>query len=144
MLTASFKVAKVGKRAGPRRPATSTTSSTPATPVGRIPRVARLMALAIKLDGLIRSGEVASQRELAAIANVTAARLTQIMNLTHLAPQIQTLLLFLPPVTRGKDTITERELRHITAVSCWKTQLQMWSELAAPTAGQSDKNFALS
>ena len=146
MLSGTFKVAKVGKRTGPRRPAPTKTDATspPSGPVGRVPRLARLLALAIKLDGLIQSGELRSQREIATVAGVTPARVTQILNLLHLTPQIQEQLLFVAPVTRGKDAITERELRHITAVSCWKTQLQMWSELAAPTAGQSDKNFALS
>ena len=122
MLSGTFKVAKVGKRSGPRRSAISTPSSTPATPVGRIPRVARLMALAIKLDGLIRSGEVTSQRELAAIAHVTPARVTQLLNLLHLAPSIQEELLFLPPVTRGKDAVTERHLRDIVARVSWREQ----------------------
>ena len=125
MLTGSFKVAKTGKRTGPRRPATLTTTSTPATPVGRIPRVARLMALAIKLDGLIRSGEVANQRELAAVARVTPARVSQIMNLLHLAPALQEELLFLPPATRGKDVITERQLRTIISRISWREQLSL-------------------
>ena len=131
ILTGNFKVAKVGKRSGPRRSAPTTTDATspPFKPVGRVPRVARLMALAIRLDGLIQSGEVASQRELAAVARVTPARLTQILNLLHLTPQIQEHLLLMPPITRGKDPITERELRHITAVSCWKTQQVLWSKV---------------
>lgn len=128
ILTGSFKVTKVGKRTGPRRPAPTTTDAT-SPPSGRVPRVARLMALAIRLDGLIQSGEVASQRELAAVARVTPARLTQILNLLHLTPQIQEHLLLMPPITRGKDPITERELRHITAVSCWKMQQVLWSKV---------------
>ncbi|HLP83336.1 MAG TPA: hypothetical protein VK157_03215 [Phycisphaerales bacterium] len=122
MLSGTFKVAKVGKRAGPRRAATSTTTSTPAIPTGRIPRIARLMALAIKLDAMIRSGEITNQRQLAAVACVTPARVSQIMNLLHLSPQIQEQLLFLPLVTRGKDAITERELRHIITIVCWREQ----------------------
>jgi hypothetical protein len=124
MLSGTFKVAKVGKRSGPRRPApTKTDATSPLSgPVGRIPRVARLVALAIKLDGLIRSGEVTNQRHLAAIAHVTPARVSQIMNLLHLAPAIQEELLFLPPVTRGKDAVTERELRDIVARVSWRDQ----------------------
>jgi hypothetical protein len=124
MLTGSFKVAKVGKRSGPRRSAPPTTDATspPSGPVGRIPRVARLMALAIKLDGFIKSGEVASQRELAAVARVTPARVSQILSMLHLAPAIQEELLFLPPVARGKDPVTERELRNIVARVSWREQ----------------------
>ena len=50
--------------------------ATPSTPVGRVPRVSRLMALAIRLDQLIRDGVVADQAELARLGHVTRARLT--------------------------------------------------------------------
>lgn len=127
-MTASFSVSKTGKRLGPRRSAPPTTdaNSPPSGPVGRVPRIARLMALAIKLDGLIRAGEVTSQRELAEVARVTPARVTQILNLLHLAPDIQERLLLLPPVTRGYDPLSERELRPIAAQLHWATQRQLW------------------
>ncbi|HLP82879.1 MAG TPA: hypothetical protein VK157_00890 [Phycisphaerales bacterium] len=123
-MTAVFSVSKTGKRSRPRRSAPTTTdaNSPPSGPVGRIPRVTRLMALAIKLDELIRSGEVASQRELAAVAHVTPARVTQILSLLHLAPDIQETLLNLPPVTRGRDPITEREIRPVAALVLWSDQ----------------------
>lgn len=128
-MTAGFSVSKTGKRSGPRRSAPPTTdaASRASTPVGRIPRVARLMALAIKLDGLIKSGEVASQRELAAVARVTPARVTQILNLLGLAPDIQETLLNLPPVTSGRDPVTEREMRPLTTMFRWTDQRQAWA-----------------
>jgi len=58
-------------------------------PEGSIPRVSRLMALAIRFDGLIRAGKVRDYAELARVGRVTRARLTQIMNLLNLAPDIQ-------------------------------------------------------
>ena len=67
---------------------------------GRVPRVARLMALAIKFDQLLRSGQVASYAELARLGQVTPARVTQIMNLLCLAPDLQEALLFLPRVAQ--------------------------------------------
>ena len=66
------------------------------SPVGRVPRISRLMGLAIKLDGLVRSGVVRNYSELAVLGNVTKARITQIMNLNLLAPSIQEQLLFWP------------------------------------------------
>src|SRR5262245_57819311 len=87
--------------------ATATIPSPPAgdaakeTQAGRVPRVSRLMALAIRIDGLIRSGVVTDQAELARLGLVTRARLTQIMNLLCLAPDIQDQILFLPPSTCG-------------------------------------------
>ena len=64
-----------------------------APPPGHVPRVIRLMALAIRFDQLIRDGVVADQAELARLGHVTRARLTQIMNLLNLAPDIQEAIL---------------------------------------------------
>jgi hypothetical protein len=55
-------------------------------PPGRVPRVSRLMALALRLDELVRTGQVASYRELATMGHVTRARVSQIASLLHLAP----------------------------------------------------------
>lgn len=55
----------------------------------RSPRLARLMALAIKFDGLVRQGVVRDYADLARLGYVSRARITQIMNLLHLAPDIQ-------------------------------------------------------
>ncbi len=90
--------------------------------VKRIPHIAKLMALAIRLDQLIRNGEVADQAELAKLGHVSRARLTQIMNLLQLAPDIQEKILFLPPGARGSEMITERELRPIAAEVNWSRQ----------------------
>jgi len=54
------------------------------------------MALAIHFDGLLRRGQVADLTELARLTMVTQPRITQVMNLLHLAPDIQEALLFLP------------------------------------------------
>ena len=58
------------------------------------------MALAIRLEGLIVTGHVLSYADLARLVGVSRARLTQIANLTLLAPDIQEAILFLPPVVR--------------------------------------------
>jgi hypothetical protein len=95
-------------------------------PIGRVPRVARLMALAIRFDQLIRDGVVADQAELARLGRVTRARLTQIMNLLQLAPDLQEAILFLPATPRGRDAIAERQIRPIAAMSSWSKQRKMW------------------
>jgi hypothetical protein len=87
------------------------------------------MALAIHFDRLIREGKVADQSELARLAHVTQPRMTQIMNLNHLAPVIQEQLLFLPMVTEGRDSIHERLLRPITAKADWGHQRAQWMRL---------------
>lgn len=104
------------------------TEPAPPPPPGRVPRVARLMALAIKFDRMLQDGVVGSQTDLAALARVTQPRMTQIMNLLHLAPDIQEEILFLPPVTEGRDPVTERELRPVAACSSWNYQRKAWQK----------------
>jgi hypothetical protein len=98
-------------------------------PSGRVPRVARLMALAIRFEGLLRDGTVADMSELARLAGVTQPRMTQIMNLNHLAPDIQEDLLHLAPVENGRDPIHERMLRPVCAKLDWQRQRDMWRRL---------------
>ena len=95
----------------------------------RIPRISRLMALAIRFDQLVRSGDVADYAELARLGHVTRARMTQIMNLGLLAADIQEELLFLPRTERGRDRVFLRQLQPIAAVADWKKQRRMWKEL---------------
>jgi len=104
----------------------------PEAPAGRVPRVSRLMALAIRLDQLIRDGVVADQAELARLGHVSRARLTQVMNLLCLAPDIQEQILFLPETVRGRDAITEKQLRPISAVASWQKQRRAWQSLRSP------------
>ena len=98
-------------------------------PDGRVPRISRLMALAIKFDGLIASGAIRDQTQLAELGHVSTARVTQIMNLLHLAPDIQEEILFLPRVMNGRDAIRERVIRSITAELDWRRQRQLWNAL---------------
>ncbi len=105
----------------------------PATTVepGRVPRISRLMALALRLDRLLKDGEVADYADLARLGHVTRARVTQIMNLLNLAPDIQEELLFLPRTVKGRDPIRERHLRPIAAILDWRKQRWMWKQLLA-------------
>lgn len=94
---------------------------------GRIPRVTRLLALAHRFEQMIRDGEVRDYAELARLGHVTRARLTQIMNLLSLAPDIQEEILFLPAVGAGNDPICERQARAIVALADWHKQRRNWS-----------------
>ena len=95
-------------------------------PLGRVPRVARLMALALRLDELVRTGQVASHSTLASLGHVTRARICQIMNLLHLAPDIQETLLFRPPTQRGRDAIILADVQPIAAAFDWRKQRRLW------------------
>ena len=101
----------------------------PELPPGRVPRVARLMALALRFDELIRTGQVAHYSALASLGHVTRARICQIMNLIHLAPDIQEALLFLPPTLRGRDPIILADLMPIASALDWRKQRRLWRRL---------------
>jgi len=89
------------------------------------------MALAIRFERLVRDGEVADYADLARLGYVTRARVTQIMNLLNLAPDIQEAILFLPPVDSGRDPVIERDLRPIAAIANWRKQRALWSQVVA-------------
>ncbi|MBI5546764.1 MAG: hypothetical protein HY901_23010 [Deltaproteobacteria bacterium] len=102
---------------------------------GRIPRVTRLLALAHKFQRMIDDGTVESMADLARLGHVTRARVTQIMDLLLLAPDIQEALLFLPSGERGHDPIHLRELRYVCQAPVWAEQRARWAELGVATQG---------
>src|SRR4051812_12851351 len=61
----------------------------------RIPRISRLLALALRFESLINEGVVRNYRELAEVGHVSRPRLSQIMQVAQLAPEIQEQVLFL-------------------------------------------------
>jgi hypothetical protein len=103
----------------------------PATESGRVPRVTRLMALALRFEHLLERGAVRDQAELAELGHVTRARVTQIMNLLYLAPDVQEAILHLPRVQVGRDPIVERDIRPIAAEPDWRRQRRLWADLMA-------------
>lgn len=98
-------------------------------PAGRTPRVSKMMALAIHLQELVDSGQVRDYTALAELGHVSRARITQIMDLTLLAPDVQEALLFLPKIEKGRDRINERMLRVIAAEQVWDRQRELWGGL---------------
>ena len=121
MITVRRKVAFVRRSRG-RKTIAEKPRTAAEIPPGRVPRISRLMALAIHFDRLIREGKVSDLSELARLAHVTQPRMTQIMNLNHLAPDIPEALLFLPVVRRGRERVHERRLRAVAAEAEWRTQ----------------------
>lgn len=89
-------------------------------------KAAVCLALANRFDQLIRDGEVRDYADLARLGRVTRARLTQLMDLLLLAPDIQEEILALPAVEVGHDPIHERHLRAIAAVLDWGKQCENW------------------
>lgn len=124
-LTLRAKVHFTAGRAGTKRLRAGEAEPEPALPEGTVPRVARLLALAHRFEGLLRDGVVKDQAELARLAGVSRPRVTQILNLLLLAPDIQEDILFLPRTTRGGNAVTERDLRAMVAESEWERQQDM-------------------
>jgi hypothetical protein len=80
---------------------------------------------------LFGRGAVRDYAELARLGHVTRARVTQIMNLLLLAPDIQESILFLPRTVKGKDAVTERQVRAIAGKQDWGEQRRRWSNVKA-------------
>jgi hypothetical protein len=96
---------------------------------GRLPRVTKLLALAHRMDGLLQDGIAADYAHLARLGRVTRARITQIMNLLLLAPDLQEELLLWEPVVAGRDPFVLKQLQPIAAEPDWKRQRRLWNEL---------------
>jgi hypothetical protein len=101
----------------------------PALPVGRVPRVARLAALALRFEGLVRTGTVANYSQIATLGQVTRARVSQVMNLLNLAPDVLEEILFMPRTMSGRDPIHLAQLQPIAGTFDWQKQRRMWREL---------------
>ena len=92
-----------------------------------IPRIARLLALAIRLEGLIGDETIRDYAAVARLGGVTRARMTQIMKLLDLAPDIQEQILFLPPL----QGLNERNLRLVVSRIDWHEQRRLFQELTS-------------
>ncbi|QEL20677.1 hypothetical protein [Limnoglobus roseus] len=104
----------------------------PAATAGvRVPKVSRWLALAIRIDRLVRDGAIANYAEAARLGQVTRARVSQIVSLLNLAPDVQEAVLHLPPTDAGRDAVTFRELLPIAAVANWDGQRTLWAVVAA-------------
>jgi hypothetical protein len=96
---------------------------------GRVPRIARLMALALRCDQLLQTGVLADYRQLADLGQVSRARVTQILNLLYLAPDIQEQILFLPRTERGGDPLHLHQLQPLAQRLDWREQRALWRHL---------------
>ena len=107
----------------PQRRTTPTPPTIPTTP-----RVVELLRKAIEWQALLESGEATSQAELARREGLTRARVTQVMGLLRLAPEIQQHILSMPDMV-GRPSITERALRRVTRLEQLGAQRQAFQQL---------------
>lgn len=90
--------------------------------------LAVLLAHAHQMQKTIEDGSCDSRADLARRLGITRARLTQVLNLLLLAPQIQEEILLMESA-RKRPPITERKLRQIIQAEDWSQQLRHWESL---------------
>ena len=110
-----------------RRRAPAFRTNPASEPQERPHRIARILALAHRLDELVRSGAVRDHEELARLGHISPARICQFMTLLHLAPAIQEYLLFL--TAAETIPITEPALRKIAREPRWDRQSAIFKSL---------------
>lgn len=92
-----------------------------APPPTRALRAAEMLAVAYQMDRMIETGIVRDRAEMARVTSFDDSRISQIMNLMWLAPDIQEALL-LAEVGGGRDWVTAKELLPIARCSSWAEQ----------------------
>ncbi len=95
------------------------------SPGARPLRVAQTLALAHGMKALLDQGTVRDQTRLAEVMGVTRMRVSQLLNLTLLAPEIQEDILF-ATTDVGCEPLTERDLRPIVRERSWPKQRSLW------------------
>jgi hypothetical protein len=93
------------------------------------PRVVELLRKALEWQALLESGKVRNEAEIARREGITRARVTQVMGLLRLAPEIQQHILSMPDAVR-RPAITERALRPIAQLEDLADQKTKFQELA--------------
>ncbi|MFA9478830.1 hypothetical protein ACERK3_11050 [Phycisphaerales bacterium AB-hyl4] len=83
----------------------------------------------IKLESYVQDGVVDDYADLARLGHVSRARITQILDLTLLAPDIQEAILNLPRTVKGRDPVRERHVRGVLAEMEWGRQQKRWHQL---------------
>jgi len=88
-----------------------------------------VLALAIHLENMIKRGEAKDYADLARLTCLCRERVSQIVRLNYLAPDIQVELLYLPPTTTGRFPISETAVRKIASLMFWADQRREWKAL---------------
>jgi hypothetical protein len=110
--------------------------ATPAPPVRRPAHVARMLALAHHIQAAIDRGAIADRAAVARKLGLTRARITQLLDLTLLAPDLQARVLELEAVD-GREPVSERDLRGIAHAGSGPQQRAVWSDTIAIAGNRS-------
>ena len=100
----------------------------------RTPRVVELLRKAIEWQALLESGDATNQADIARPEGITSARVTQVMGMLRLAPEIQDHVLSMPDMVR-LPAISERALRPIAQIENARGQVDEFQMLLSlPTS----------
>jgi hypothetical protein len=93
---------------------------------GCFPRITQVLAMALQFQEMIDRGEIRRHSDLARLGCVSRERISQMMVLTWLAPDIQEAILRLPQVPGGRFHISESALRVVARLPFWTDQRARW------------------
>lgn len=97
---------------------------TPEAPTAeRVPKITQFLVLGHLFERLVRNGVIRDYAEIARRTGLTRARMTQIVNLTLLAPDIQEEIL---SAAADHERLVERRLRPLGELADWKRQRESW------------------
>jgi hypothetical protein len=96
---------------------------------GRQPRITQALALAISFEETITTGAAKDYADVARLACLCRERVSQIVRLTFLAPDIQVEVLSRLHTPAGRYPISETALRKVASLLSWAEQREAWREL---------------
>jgi hypothetical protein len=108
------------------------TEPPPLLPMRRPLRVARMLARAHTLAARLEADEFTSHAHIACTYGFTRARVSQLLSLTLLAPDIQEEILF-AEVLPGEEPVTEHMVRDLTCIGSWNEQRILWRQMRRDT-----------
>ena len=114
-----------------RAPKEIAPAADPTSRRGRLPRITQVLAMALQFQEMIDRGEIGRHADLARLGCVSRERISQIMLLTWLAPDIQEAILRLPQMPGGRFPVTEGTLRKMARLPLWEDQRAQWPSASA-------------
>lgn len=91
-------------------------------PKAACPSIVRALVLGYQIEDIVRSGRVRDYTEAGRLLGLTGARVSQIVGLTMLSPEIQEAILSASLGSR----LSERNMRSVAFTPGWKNQRRHW------------------
>jgi hypothetical protein len=93
-----------------------------------VPKLTRVLVLAHQIEQAIEEGRAEDYAEVARQLAVSRARITQVVNLLLLSPDIQAMIVTKPRLVHD---LSERQVRKIAEEPDWRRQQTMFDDLLA-------------